>query len=279
MTRPISSDLLGLELEPVVARWDEKDVMLYALGVGARPPQDLPFVYEGSGPKVLPTYGVIPGLMVMGGLFGSIDVNPAMILHGEQSITCHRTLPPRAEVTIRGTIDQVWDKEKAAVIGFSGTASDDDGPMFTASATLFVRGGGGFGGERGPSTSGKNAPPEREPDVVVEYETRPEQAAIYRLSGDRNPLHIDPEFAKMAGFDAPFNHGLCTFGFVGRAALHGVFGDDVDKFGSFEGRFADQVWPQDTIVTKLWHTDDGAVVEASTQKGNTVLSQARVTGR
>ncbi len=279
MARPISSDLAGMQLQPVTASWNEKDVMLYALGVGARPPEDLDFLYEGKGPVVLPTYGVIPGLMAMGGVFGEVEVNPAMILHGEQSITCHRTLPPRAEVEIRGQITEVWDKGKAAVLGFEGTASDADGDLFTASATLFVRGAGGFGGERGPSTTGKNEPPDREPDVVIEYETRAEQAAIYRLSGDRNPLHIDPAFAEMAGFDAPFNHGLCTFGFVGRAVLAGVFGGEVDSFGTLEGRFADQVWPQDSIVTKIWRDGDGAIVEASTQKGNVVLSQARAIAR
>ncbi len=279
MARPISSDLAGLELPTTSASWSDKDVMLYALGVGARPPEDLAFLYEGNGPAVLPTYGVIPGLMAMGSVFGEVDVNPAMILHGEQSITCHRTIPPRAEVVITGRITEIWDKGKAAVIGFEGTASDADGPMFTAAATLFVRGAGDFGGERGPSTKDKNLPPDREPDVVIEHGTRAEQAAIYRLSGDRNPLHIDPAFAELAGFDAPFNHGLCTFGFVGRAALEGALGGEVDAFGTFEGRFADQVWPEDTIVTKLWLEEGGAIVEASTQKGNVVLNQARVSRR
>jgi acyl dehydratase len=279
MPQLISSGLVGLELPPVEASWNDKDVMLYALGVGARPPEDLDYLYEGRGPVVLPTYGVIPGLMAMGSVFGEVEVNPAMILHGEQSITCHRTLPPRAEVEIQGRITEVWDKGNAAVLGFEGTARDSDGEMFTAAATLFIRGAGGFGGERGPSTTGKNQPPDRDPDVVVEYETREEQAAIYRLSGDRNPLHIDPEFAQMAGFDAPFNHGLCTFGFVGRAVLAGVFGGDVDAFGTLEARFADQVWPQDTIVTKMWRDGEGAVVEASNQKGNVVLSQARAIAR
>ena len=279
MPRPLSPDLLGLELPVQTASWTDKDVMLYALGVGARPPGDLDFLYEGNGPKVLPTYGVIPGLAAMGSLFGEVEIDPTMILHGEQSITCHRTIPPRADVEIQGRIDQIWDKEKAAVIGFEGTASDADGPLFTAAATLFVRGAGGFGGERGPSAAGKNAPPDRAPDVTVTHETRVEQAAIYRLSGDRNPLHIDPGFAELAGFDAPFNHGLCTFGFVGRAVLDGVFDGDVDVFGSLEGRFADQVWPEDSIVTKLWKTDDGALVQAETQKGNVVLSQARASAR
>jgi acyl dehydratase len=279
MRRPLSADLVGLELTPVSTSWTDKDVMLYALGVGARPPEDLRFVYEGLGPVVVPTYGVIPGLAAMGSLFGEIEIDPTMILHGEQAITCHRTIPPNASVEIRGRIDQVWDKGKAAVIGFEGTAADEDGDLFTAAATLFVRGAGGFGGDRGPSSAGTHAPPSREPDVVVTHETRPEQAAIYRLSGDRNPLHVDPEFARLAGFDGPFNHGLCTFGFVGRAVVDGVFDGDVDAFGSLEGRFADQVWPGDSITTKMWRTDDGALLEVETQKGNVVLSQAKATAR
>ncbi len=279
MSTPLSPDLVGLELPPVATSWDDKDVMLYALGVGARPPEDLDHVYEGRGPVVLPTYGVIPGLMAMGSLVGQVDIDPTMILHGEQSIACHRTIPPKANVVIAGRINEVWDKGKAAVIGFESTARDDDGDLFTAAATLFIRGAGGFGGDRGPSTAGRNEPPDREPDVVVRYETRPEQAAIYRLSGDRNPLHIDPAFAEMAGFDAPFNHGLCTFGFVGRAVLAGVFDGDVDRFGALEGRFADQVWPEDEIITKIWRDGADALVEASTQKGNVVLSQARATHR
>lgn len=278
MPQPISADLVGLAFDPIDVAWDDEDVMLYALGVGARPPDDLRFVYEGAGPVVLPTYGVIPGLMTMAPLFGSVEVDPTMLLHGEQSITCHGTLPPKAAVRIHGRVTDVWDKGSAAVIRVEGTAADD-GPLFTCAATLFVRGAGGFGGERGPSTAGRNAPPERDPDVVIELETRPEQAAIYRLSGDRNPLHIDPEFAKMAGFDGPFNHGLCTFGFVGRAVLEGVFDGDVDAFGTFEGRFADQVWPGDTIVTRIWRDDDGGIVEARTQQGNVVLSQSRATRR
>jgi acyl dehydratase len=156
--------------------------------------------------------------------------------------------------------------------------ADDEGPLFTTTSSLFVRGAGGFGGERGPSTEGKHAPPGREPDLVISYETRPEQAAIYRLSGDRNPIHIDPEFAKMAGFDAPFLHGLCTYGVVGRAILHGLCESEPARFKSFEARFADRVELGDTIITKLWRNGTGeAIVQAETQRGNVVLAQSKTT--
>ena len=276
---PINGDLVGLETEPITHTWTDRDVMLYALGVGCRPPEDLDFIYEGRGPKVLPTFAVIPGLRAMGSSMQRIDINLAALLHGEQSVVVHRPLPASATVTVSGRIANVWDKGKAAVIVFEGSATDDAGPLFDVMASLFVMGGGGWGGERGPSGSPGATAPDREPDLVVERETRPEQAAIYRLSGDMNPMHIDPDFATMAGFPGPFNHGLCTFGIVGHSVLSAWCGGDVNRFGSISGRFADQVWPGDTIVTRLWDLGDDAVVEAWTQRGNTVISSGRATRR
>jgi acyl dehydratase len=278
MSKPISSELVGLTFAPVEFSWDSKDVMLYAVGVGAKPDGELEYVYEGKGPKVLPTYAVIPGMFSMGGLVSNVEINLMMLLHGEQSITLHRELPPEAKVKITGRVAEVWDKGKAAVIGCEGLVEDDKGPLLTATATLFIRGAGGFGGERGPSTTGKNDPPTRTPDHVVEDVTRPEQAAIYRLSGDRNPIHIDPEFAKMSGFEKPFLHGLCTYGFVGRAILKGLCAGNPARFKSLEARFADQVYLGDKIITKMWVTAPGeAIVQAETQNGNVVLSQAKAT--
>jgi len=276
MGKTISSDLVGMTFEPVPFSWDSKDVMLYAVGVGAKPAGELEFVFEGKGPKVLPTYAVIPGMFSMGGLVTNVEINLAMLLHGEQSITLHREIPPEGKAKVTGRISEVWDKGKAAVIGSEGIVEDEHGPLFTTKATLFIRGAGGFGGERGPSTAGLNVPPDRKPDVVIEDVSRPEQAAIYRLSGDRNPIHIDPDFATMAGFEKPFMHGLCTYGFAGRAILKGLCGGDPARFLHFEARFADQVYFGDTIITKMWRLGDGdAIVQAETQKGNVVLSQAR----
>ncbi|MBI3784323.1 MAG: MaoC family dehydratase N-terminal domain-containing protein [Deltaproteobacteria bacterium] len=276
MSKAISKDLVGLTFEPVSFSWSAKDVMLYAVGVGAKPEGELEFVFEGKGPKVLPTYAVIPGMFSMGGLISNVDINLAMLLHGEQSITLHREIPPEDKVKITGRVAEVWDKGKAAVIGCEGIVEDDKGLLLTAKATLFIRGAGGFGGERGPSTADLNKPPERKPDVVIEDVTRPEQGAIYRLSGDPNPIHIDPDFARMAGFEKPFVHGLCTYGFAGRAIIKGLCVGDVTRFRHFEARFADQVYFGDTIVTKMWKVADGeAIVQCETQKGNVVLSQAK----
>ena len=269
-----------MQFDPVPFSWTSKDVILYALGVGAKPETELEFVYENKGPKVLPTYAVIPGMLSMGGLISSVEINLAMLLHGEQAITLHREIPPEGRVRVVGRISEVLDKGKAAVIGAEGVVEDDNGPLFTTKATLFIRGAGGFGGERGPSTVGVNVVPTRAPDHVLEDVVRPEQGALYRLSGDPNPIHIDPDFARMAGFEKPFLHGLCTYGFVGRAILRALCGGDPSRFVSFEARFADQVYFGDTIVTKIWRTGAGeAIVQGETQKGNVVLSQARTTFR
>lgn len=273
--RPISSDLVGLKFDPVSFSWTSKDAILYALGVGCTPDRELDFVFEGKGPRVLPTYAVIPGMMSMSGLIANVEINLAMLLHGEQAITLHREIPPEGKLSVTGRISEVWDKGKAAVIAVEGLAEDAKGPMFTTRATLFIRGAGGFGGERGPS-SAATAPPDRPPDFVVEDVTLPQQAALYRLSGDPNPIHIDPDFARMAGFEKPFLHGLCTYGFVGRAVLHSLCGGDPARFVGLEGRFADQVYLGDRIITKIWKTGEGeAILQGETQKGNVVLSQAR----
>src|SRR5262245_43438536 len=175
MSKPISKDIVGLTFDPVPFAWDSKDTMLYAVGVGAKPEGELEFVFEGKGPKVLPTYAVIPGMFAMGGLVSNVEINLAMLLHGEQAITLHREIPPEGKVKITGRVAEVWDKGKAAVIGCEGIVEDDNGPLFTTKATLFIRGAGGFGGERGPSTAALNQPPDRKPDHVAEDITRPEQ--------------------------------------------------------------------------------------------------------
>jgi acyl dehydratase len=274
----ISSQLVGRTFEPMAFEWTAKDVMLYALGAGATPEKELDYVYEAKGPRVLPTYAVIPGMLSMGGLVSNVEINLAMLLHGEQGIKLHRELPPEANVQVIGKVTAVWDKGKAAVIETEGLVQDDKGPLVTSTATLFIRGAGGFGGERGPSTTGLNEPPDRQPDHVVKDHVLPQQGAIYRLSGDRNPIHIDPDFAKMAGFEMPFLHGLGTYGMVGRAILGTVCGGDPTRFTSFSARFADQVFYGDDIITKIWITRPGeAIVRAESQKGNTVLSQAKAT--
>jgi acyl dehydratase len=280
MSKPaISNEIIGLTFDPVPVKWNDNDTMLYALAVGCNPEEHLDFVYEGKGPKVLPTYGVIPGMSCLGGLNESVEINLMMVLHGEQSIEMYRPIPARANNAVaQGSVRDVFDKGKAAVISVDCEISDDDGPILKTNSSIFVRDAGGFGGERGRSTAGVNAPPEREPDHLVEYQTLPQQGALYRLTGDRVPLHIDPEFASMAGYDKPFMHGLCTYGFVCRAIMEAFCDNEPENFVSLSGRFADQVWFGDTIVTKLWKTAPGeAIVQAETQTGAVVISQGKTT--
>lgn len=274
----LSTDLIGVEFEPINISWNEKDTMLYALGVGAKPAEELDFLYEGRGPLVLPTYAVIPGMRALGNIGQAVKLKIQRLLHGEQGVELLRPLPASAEITLNSRISEVWDKGKAGVIGVTAEGSDADGPLFRTHATLFYIGGGGFGGESGPSTKDKNIPPAREPDFVVEHQTREEQGALYRLSGDRVALHIDPAFAQKAGYDQPFMHGLCTYGFVGRAILSGLCGGDPARFKSISGRFAERVQFEDKIITKMWITSPGeAVVQAENQDGVVVLSQASAT--
>lgn len=278
VAQTITSDLVGTVFEPIVTSWDHKDTILYALGVGAKPATELDYLFEGRGPVVLPTYAVIPSLKTMGNLRQAVKLKLHRLLHGEQTIELLRPLPAATQITLNSHISEVWDKGKSAVLGITAQASDKDGPLFRSHATLFYRGGGGFGGEAGPSTADKNRPPEREPDFVVDDLTQPEQGALYRLSGDWVPLHIAPEFAQKAGYEKPFMHGLCTYGFVGRAALHSLCAGDASKFKSMTGRFSKTVQFCDHIITKIWKTAPGkAIIQAETQDGNVVLSQASVT--
>jgi acyl dehydratase len=274
----LSPDLVGTKFEPVEISWTQKDTMLYALGVGSKPADELEFVYEGKGPLVLPTYAVIPGMRALGNIRQAVKLKLQRLLHGEQGIELLRPLPANADIVLHSEISEVWDKGKAGVIAVTATAEDSEGPLFKSHSSLFYIGGGGFGGEPGPSTKDRNAPPDRAPDSVVEYPTLPEQGAIYRLSGDLVPLHIDPEFAQAAGYDKPFMHGLCTYGFVGRAALASLCEGDPARFKSMTGRFAERVQFADTIVTKIWYTGEGeAILQAEDQNGAIVLSQAKVT--
>jgi acyl dehydratase len=197
------------------------------------------------------------------------------IIDGGQSIALHRELPPAATVSLCSEVTAIWDKGTSAVIEVSTTASDEAGALFTSGMTMVARGAGGFGGDRGPSAKSSNVPPVREPDDVVSYETRIEQGALYRLTGDLHPVHIDPEAAKMAGFEAPVLHGLCTYGFVGRAIVGSVCKGNPARLRLFEGRFASPVHPGDEIITRIWHENTGAVVQADNQHGDPVLANAK----
>src|SRR5205807_2351451 len=204
--------------------------------------------------------------------------NPAMLVHGEQAIELNGPIPVEGKVRTVGRVTGIYDKGSGAVIASESTSVDavTGEPRFTTRSAVFIRGEGGFGGDRGPSGP-KNVAPDRNPDEVVTYETRPDQALTYRLSGDRNPLHSDPEFAKMAGFPTPILHGLCTYGFTGRALLHTLCGSDPAKFKSMEARFSKPVMPGDTLTVSMWIDGNEAIFQTATQDGTVVIDGGKAT--
>jgi acyl dehydratase len=236
--------------------WDHKDIQLYHLGLGAgipaTDPDELRYTLE-SKLHVLPSFATVAGAGkgVIGGLTGpGLDINPASVLHGGQTIRVHRPIPVRGRAVSTSRIAAVYDKGKAAILVLRTEAADDEGPLWTSDAQIFVRGEGGFGGDRGPSV--RLELPPREPDKVVEKAIREDQALLYRLSGDWNPLHADPEFAELAGFDRPILHGLCSYGMALKTVVDTVLGGDVGRVRSYTTRFAGVVFPGETLRIRMW---------------------------
>ncbi|MEU3301047.1 MaoC/PaaZ C-terminal domain-containing protein [Streptomyces sp. NPDC006678] len=263
--------------------WDHKDIQLYHLGLGAgsfqgqgqgqgegqgqgspaTDPDELRYTLE-SRLHVLPSFATVAGagMGVVGGLSApGIDVDLAAVLHGGQTITLHRPIPVRGRATSTSRVAAVYDKGKAAILVLRSEAADEDGPLWTSDAQIFVRGEGGFGGERGPSTRAEQ--PDREPDKVVERAVREDQALLYRLSGDWNPLHADPEFAKLAGFDRPILHGLCTYGITLKAVVDTLLDGDVTRVRSYSTRFAGVVFPGETLRIRMWAGADRVQVSVT----------------
>ncbi|TVY31579.1 Peroxisomal hydratase-dehydrogenase-epimerase, partial [Lachnellula subtilissima] len=246
-------------------KYEEKDAILYNLGIGAKK-TDLPYVFEGDENfQALPTFGVIPQFSAETPY--SIDevvpnFSPMTLLHGEQYLEIlSYPIPTSGTLVSYPKLLEVVDKGSAAVLksGVTTINKTNGKPVFYNESTVFLRGSGGFGGvkkplDRGASTA-SNIPPKRAPDVVVEEKTTPEQAVLYRLSGDYNPLHVDPAFAKMGGFKVPILHGLCFFGIAGKA-VYQQFG----QFKNIKVRFAGTVLPGETLVTEMWKVEGNKVI-------------------
>lgn len=253
----------ALAAEPTVrqANWSERDVLLYHLGLGAGTdaldPAELRWAYERE-LRVLPTFAMVAGQGISAGSVTAagmnlpgIDIDLHKILHAGQSLTLHAPIPPTGSARISVRIADVWDKGKAAVIVMEQAATDLDGaPLWTTQMQIWARGEGGFGGSAGPAS--ETELPEREPDTVLVSPTTPQQALLYRLSGDMNPLHADPAFAKMAGFERPILHGLASYGVVGKAVVDGLLDGDPSRLHSYAVRFAGSLYPGETIETSLW---------------------------
>ena len=281
---PLNLDVVGSASEPGERSWTSKDCLLFAHGGGAGSLDptgfELEYTTENSADvtqRVLPTFAAVVG----GGgppraSLGSFD--PAMLVHGEQTIRLAGPIPVDGTVRTTSVVTGIYDKGSGAVVVGESTSVDAvTGELrFVATTSLFIRGEGGFGGERGPAGPSRVAP-DREPDELVTYATRPDQALLYRLSGDRNPLHSDPVFAKRAGFDRPILHGLCTYGFTCRALLHTLCGSDPGGFGSMHGRFSRPTFPGDTLTVSIWNDDDGVRFRTDNQRGETVIDAGMFT--
>jgi len=202
-----------------------------------------------------------------------------MLLHGEQDIEIHQPIPTEATVTNSGHVAGIYDKGKAALVVLEVKTRDEAGkPLFTNRLSLFLRGEGGFGGESGPKAG--NEAPTRAPDGVITSTTLPQQALIYRLSGDKNPLHADPDFAKMGGFDKPIIHGLCSYGIVCKAIVDKVLGGDVTKVARYQARFAGVGFPGETYLTSYWKEGDKILIQAkSKERDAIIISNAAITVR
>ena len=277
---PINPDeAIGAEVAAVDFAWTESDVLLYHLAIGAT---DLSYTLETAGLQVLPSFAVVaptfhmtdpPPLDLPG-----CDIDLAQVVHGSQSVSVGAPLPTAGSARLTTRITDVWDKGKAAVIWQEGTAVSPAGEeLWRVRSSIFVRGEGGWGGDRGSSSPIEV--PDREADLVTSYDVRADQALLYRLCGDRNPLHADPAFAEKAGFPAPILHGLCSWGIVLREVTDGLLDGDATRVGGFTGRFSGVVLPGETISVRAWDTGDQVVAEATVGDGRPALSDVVVSRR
>lgn len=275
---------LGAELEPVEFSWTSSDVQLYhlALGAGGDPmdPRELRYLADGT-PQVLPTFSSVAATFHMTEPpkvnFPGVDIELSRVLHASEAVTVPAPLPPSGSGRAVTRVTDIWDKGKAAVLLNETTVTGPDGTvLWSTKRSIFARGEGGFGGERGPSTSSET--PDRAPDFEIDIPVLGQQALLYRLCGDRNPLHSDPGFAAAAGFPRPILHGLCTYGMTCKALVDTVLDGDASRVGSYGARFAGVVFPGETIRANVWREGDRyvGVVTAPGRDDVTVLSDVEI---
>jgi acyl dehydratase len=281
---PLDHSLVGVPAEPQERSWTSSDALLYAVGVGAGlgdPLQELQFTTENSEgvpQQVLPTFGVLVA-QPRGGGRSLGDFDRAQLVHAEQAFELHRPLPVAGTARVVTTVTGIYDKISGALVASESVAVDaaTGEQLVTSRSGVFIRGEGGFGGERGPGNGWRR--PDRPPDHQVTMPTRPEQALVYRLSGDRNPLHADPKFAARGGFSRPILHGLCTYGVAGRALLHTLCGSEPARFRSMSGRFTRPVLPGETLAVSIWLPEDGgdtARFQTATEDGTVVIDRGHL---
>jgi acyl dehydratase len=248
--------LMSLAVEGERHLYTDRETILYALGVGmgrdALDETELDYVFERGALKTVPTLATV---LTRSGLLRNCGLDYTRVVHGEQRLALHRPLPPAgsliADSRVVGAFDKGKDKGAVVVTETKVRSAEDGAPLFTLGSTTFARGDGGFGGPAG-SGPAPHRLPDRAPDLSCALETRPDQALLYRLSGDRNPLHADPALAKRVGFPAPILHGLCTYGTACRAILQTVCAYDHTRIVGFDVRFSAPVYPGDTVATDMW---------------------------
>jgi acyl dehydratase len=257
---PLDLTLVGKPSPPAFFEYSWRDVVLYALGIGAKR-DELDYLYEARGPKVFPSFAVVPMFKPMLDLLGKTGGNLAMLVHGGQRVTTHAPIAPSGTLATTATVRAIYDMRKFAQVIIDTRIEDGAGNLVAeTSSSMLFRGEGGFGGEPPPkSPPPVEKPKDSPPTFAIAEATVLEQALLYRLSGDYNPLHADPGFAASVGFaQAPILHGLCTFGFMLRQAAKGAAVDPM-RFRAFEGQFRRPVWPGDTIVTDGWQVRPDAM--------------------
>jgi len=262
----IDAQSLGYETPPIEFNYTWRDTVLYALGVGATADAELDYLYEARGPVVLPTFCTIPTFAAFDALVDRIGCDRRGMVHHGQQMDVFKPLRPNARLRVTGKVAGLYDLKRVAISVFSIDAYDEDDDLVSrGEVTLLLRNDGGFGGERPPKTERVTAP-ERDPDFEIRDQVGPTQALLYRLSGDYNPLHADPEFAAEAGFDRPILHGLCTYGYAGRAIVRGACGGDPDALAMLRGQFSNPVFPGDTLIIRGWDEGERVILGVTTKE-------------
>jgi acyl dehydratase len=272
----IDLGLVGKKYGPISFEYTWKDVVLYALGIGAQA-EELPFIYENAkgGIRVFPSFSIVMGIGLLIELFKDMKVDRTRFIHGEQAMKLYRPIPPEGTTLVEGEIANIYDKGKGALIAWRKKVMTEGGDLLVETESgIFYVGEGGFGGDPGPNTEALEPPKGTEPDFTVSYFIPENQAALYRLNGDLNPLHVDPDFAKMGGFSRPILHGLCTYGHAVRAILYKACNGDVGRFKEFKARLSGVVYPGDSLVTEGWMGKVGRYLIRSRTDRGVVLSQA-----
>lgn len=268
----VDPNSVGAESDVYTLRYDWKTLALYALGVGAKR-DELDYLYEARGPKVLPTFAVVPAYPVLSDLLQRSGGRLDRLVHGGQSVRVHAPIPAAGELSTRGVITGIYDLKRMTQLVFQTRTHCEGELVYTTEWSMIVLGEGGFGGPRPPKSVLPKVPSNAAPSFSVEERISPEQALLYRLSGDANPLHVDPSVAALLGFErGPILHGLATYGFAARALIRSALDGDASRLVAFHGQFRKPVWPGDTLRTEGFALDGQFALRSFSGEGGDVVA-------